>query len=156
MFRPMRRFKQQLSQESCEELLRTQPRGVLAVAGDDGYPYAVPMDFTYEDGCLYFHCAQTGHKLDAIDRCDKVSFCVMDEGFRREGEWPLNISSVIVFGRMRRVTDEEEMIRRVRSLGLKFNPDPADVEREIRESLHHVCILKLEIEHMTGKIVNES
>ena len=91
-----------------------------------------------------------------LEKCDKVSFCVYDQGYRHEGDWVFNVKSVIVFGRMRRVTEEEEMIRRVRSLGLKFNPDPADVEREIRESLHHVCILKLEIEHMTGKIVNES
>ena len=156
MFRAMRRHKQQLPQEECEELLRTRPRGVLAVSGDDGYPYAVPMSHVYEDGRIYFHCAQTGHKLDAIERCDKASFCVMDDGFRREGEWALNIRSVIVFGRIRRITDEAEMIRRVRALGVKFNPDPADVECEIRDSLHHVCILEMTVEHMTGKLVNES
>lgn len=156
MFRAMRRIKQQIPQEACEELLRTMPRGVLAVAGDDGYPYAVPMDFVYEDGKIYFHSAQVGHKLDAIDRCDKASLCVMDEGFRREGEWALNITSVIVFGRIRRMTDEAEMIRRVRALGLKYNPDPADVEREIRQSMHHVCMLEMTVEHMTGKLVNES
>ena len=155
MFRNMRRFKQQISQEACEELLRRQPRGVLALLGDDDYPYALPMDYIYEDGRIYFHCAQTGHKLDAIARCDKASFCVMDEGYRVEGDWALNITSVIVFGRIRRLTDEAEILARVRALGLKYNPDPQDVERELRESLHHVCVLELTVEHMTGKLVNE-
>lgn len=156
MFREMRRKKQQLTQEECVSLLETLPRGVLAVLGDDDYPYTVPMDFVYENGKLFFHCAQTGHKLDAIARHDKVSFCVMDEGFRREGEWALNIRSVICFGRLHRVTDPQVIENHVRKLGLKYNPDPKDVEREIRESLHHVCVLALDIEHMTGKIVNES
>ena len=66
MFRKMRRFKQQLSEEECLEILKTAKRGVLAVLGDEGYPYAVPLDFVYEDGKIYFHCAKEGHKLDAI------------------------------------------------------------------------------------------
>ena len=156
MFREMRRKKQQLTQEECVSLLETLPRGVLAVLGDDDYPYTVPMDFVYENGKLFFHCAQTGHKLDAIARHDKVSFCVMDAGFRCEGAWALNIRSVICFGRLHRVPDPQVIENHVRKLGLKYNPDPKDVEREIRESLHHVCVLALDIEHMTGKIVNES
>ena len=156
MFREMRRKKQQLTQEECIELLKTRPRGVMAVLGDDDYPYTIPMNFIYRDGRLYFHCAQSGHKLDAIMRHDKATFCVMDDGFRREGEWALNIRSVICFGRVRRVTDMQAMTEHVRSLGVKYNPDPQDVEREIRESMHHVCVLEMEIEHMTGKMVNES
>ena len=156
MFRSMRRSKQLLSKEKAAEILQRNTSGTLAVLGDDDYPYTVPMDFVYENGKLFFHCAQTGHKLDAIARHDKVSFCVMDEGFRREGEWALNIRSVICFGRLHRVTDPQVIENHVRKLGLKYNPDPKDVEREIRESLHHVCVLALDIEHMTGKIVNES
>ena len=104
-FRKMRRFKQQLSEESCVEILKNEPRGVMAVAGENGYPYAFPIDFVYDGGRLYFHCAKEGHKLDAIKSCDKVSFCVMNEGFRKDGEWALNISSVIVFGRVKIMTD---------------------------------------------------
>ena len=65
-FRPMRRFKQQMTNEECIALLRKAPRGVLAVLGDGGYPYTVPLDFVYDDGKIYFHCAKEGHKLDAI------------------------------------------------------------------------------------------
>ena len=157
MFRKMRRFKQQLSEAECLELLEKEPRGVLALLGDDDYPYAVPLDFLYRDGKLYFHGAREGHKLDALRRHDKVSFCVMDAGFRREGEWALNIRSVIAFGRIRAMAYDEEGIEELlRELGNKYNPDPEDVERELRGAIGRVRMLELTIEHMTGKLVNES
>ena len=89
MFRKMRRFKQELSERECIEILKKEPRGVLSMIGDDGYPYGIPMSHWYneDDGKLYFHGAKEGHKIDAIQNCDKVSFCVYDEGYRKEGEW---------------------------------------------------------------------
>ena len=156
MFRSMRRFKQQLPEAECIELLRREPRGVLSVHGEDGYPYGLPMDFVYDDGKLFFHCAREGHKLDALRRNDKASFCVMDRGYRREGEWALNIRSVIVFGRVRVLEDREETLRRVRQLGLKYAPDADYVERELMSSGAAVCCLEMTVDHMTGKLVNES
>lgn len=155
-FRKMRRFKQQISEEKCIEILKTQPRGVMAFAGENGYPYAIPLDFVYDGGRLYFHCATEGHKMDALKACDKVSFCVMDEGYRREGEWALNINSVVVFGRIRVMTDQAEILRTLRLLGNKYAPTEEEVEDEIRRHIHHVCMLELTVDHMTGKIVNES
>ena len=162
MFRQMRRIKQQISVEECEKVLFNEPRGVLAVLGDDDYPYTVPLDFIYSDGKIYFHGAGEGHKMDAIRRHDKVSFCVMDGGFRREGEWALNINSVIVFGRIKEVTDINVKIEKVRLLGLKYNPDTQDVEDELKRYLDiekhidRVTVLELTPEHITGKLVNES
>ena len=97
MFRKMRRFKQQLEQKECIEVLKSQPRGVLSILGEDGYPYGIPIDYWYceEENRIYFHGAKEGHKIDAIKECDKASFCVYDEGYREEGEWALNIKSVI-------------------------------------------------------------
>ena len=155
-FRKMRRFKQALPYEECEEILRGEPRGVLSVLGENGYPYGFPMDFVYEDGKLYFHCAKVGHKLDALRACDRVSFCVMDRGYRKEGDWALNIRSVIIFGRIRFIEDPEETIERVRHLGLKYYPTRESVEEEIRQAGARVQILELTIDHMTGKLVNES
>ena len=128
----------------------------MAVAGENGYPYAFPIDFVYDGGRLYFHCAKEGHKLDALKNCDKVSFCVMNEGFRKEGEWALNISSVIVFGRVKIMTDSGRILEKLRLLGNKYYPSDGDVEREIGRTLSRVCMLELEIDHMTGKLVNES
>ena len=156
--RAMRRIRQQLPMETCLQILRQEMRGVLAVLGDDDYPYALPMDYVFDDatGHLFFHCAQAGHKLDAIRRHEKVSFCVFDRGFRREGEWALNISSVIVFGRMREVLSKEAAIARVRQLGLKYAPDEAYVEEELTAAANRVLCLELVPEQITGKLVNES
>lgn len=156
MFRKMRRFKQQISEEKCVEILTREPRGVMAFAGDDGYPYAIPLNFVYDDGKLYFHCAPEGHKLDAIRRCDKVSFCVMDKGYRREGEWALNINSVVVFGRIAEMTDREKIVEKLRLLGNKYAPDPEYVENEINKFIRRVCMLEMTVDHMTGKLVKES
>lgn len=79
MFREMRRKNQQLPQEECNRILQVATSGVLAVDGDDDYPYAVPLSFAYEDGRLYFHVAKSGHKLDALRRNPKASFCVIEQ-----------------------------------------------------------------------------
>ena len=158
MFREMRRFKQQTTKEECIRVLKEQPRGVLSLAGDDGYPYGIPMDHWYneEDGHIYFHGAKTGHKIDAVSRCDKASYCVFDEGYRREGEWAPNITSVVVFGRIRIVEDEEKRREICTALCKKFTDDEAYLEKELRTALPRVCCLELIPEHMTGKLVNES
>ena len=158
MFREMRRFKQQISEEECVRILREQPRGVLSMIGDDGYPYGIPLDHWYseEDNKLYFHCAKVGHKIDAIAACDKVSYCVMDEGFRRDGEWALNIKSVVIFGRMRIVEDEEKKREICANLVRKFTDDEAYLQKELASAFGRVNCLELAIEHMTGKLGNES
>ena len=155
-FRAMRRFKQQLTDEECVALLEKEPRGFLSVLGDDGYPYGIPIDFVYDGGKLYFHCAKEGHKIDAIQACDKVSFSVIDEGVRKGDDWPLHFKSVIVFGRIRILEDREEILSKVRLLGLKYFPDAESVEEELKHSGSRVACLELTIDHMTGKRVKES
>ena len=158
MFRKMRRFKQQISNEKCIEILKSQPRGVLSLVGDDGYPYGLPISYWYSDadGHIYFHGAKEGHKIDSIKKCDKVSFCVYDEGYRRDGEWALNINSVIVFGRIKLVEDRDKAIEISRNLCLKFTSDNDYIETEIANASDRVQCLELIPEHMTGKLVNES
>lgn len=109
MFRPMRRFKQALSAEECLEVLKEEKRGTLALAGDEGYPYALPINYFYEEasGRIYFHGAGEGHKIDAIRRCDKVSFNVHDAGVKLEGDWAYTVRSVTVFGRLHILEDRD-------------------------------------------------
>ena len=158
MFRKMLRQKQQLTDEECFEILRTQKRGVLSLLGDSGYPYGVPMNHYYcpEDGKIYFHSGRRGHKVDAAAACSKASFCVYDEGFRREGEWALNIKSVIVFGRIEAVQDRALIYDIARRLSLKFTDDMDYIENEILVSGPGTLMLALTPEHMTGKLVNEA
>ncbi len=158
MFRKMRRFGQQISEEKCIEILKSETRGVLSVLGDDGYPYGMPLNHWYceEDGKIYFHGAKEGHKLDAIKACDKVSYCVYDKGYRKDGEWALNVNSVIIFGRLKPVDDPEKTIKICTDLCRKFTDDEEYLAKELKYSLPNVQCLELTPEHMTGKLVNES
>jgi nitroimidazol reductase NimA-like FMN-containing flavoprotein (pyridoxamine 5'-phosphate oxidase superfamily) len=154
----MRRFRQQISREECIRILQEQPRGVLSMLGDDDYPYGIPLDHWYceENGRLYFHCAKTGHKLDAVRKHDKVSYCVCDEGFRKEGEWALNIRSVIVFGKIEMVEDTETIYEIARKLSRRFTDDEEYIEREIQKSGPRTLMFRLRPEHIRGKLVNEA
>ena len=157
-FRKMRRFKQEMTREECLALLKSQPRGVLSLLGEGGYPYGLPIDYWYNeaDGKLYCHGAREVHKLDAIRSCDNASFCVYDEGCREDGEWPLHICSVIVFGRIAPVTDRAATLEACRRLAEKFTDDTAYIDAEIAAAADRVLCLALTPEHMTGKRVKES
>ncbi|MCR5699077.1 MAG: pyridoxamine 5'-phosphate oxidase family protein [Treponemataceae bacterium] len=157
MFRPMRRFKQQLENEECIAILKNEKRGVLSLIGDEGYPYSIPMDHFYDenDGKIYFHCAKEGHKIDAIKKCDKACFCVYDKGFVKEGDWALNIKSVVVFGRISLVEDIKKREEICTNLVFKFIDDKEYLKKELDSALSRVQCLEFTIEHMTGKLVNE-
>ena len=157
MFRKMRRFNQQITDEECIEVLKNSKRGVLSVIGDDGYPYGVPMDHWYneEDGKIYFHGAMDGHKNDAIKSCDKVSYTVLDDGYVEEGDWAINFKSVITFGRMSFVKDEEKARKICTSLVKKFTDDEEFLEHELKFFFPRVQCFELTPEHMTGKRVKE-
>ena len=158
MFRKMRRFKQQISDEECIEVLRSTKRGVLSLVGDDGYPYGIPIDHWYceDDGKLYFHGAKEGHKIDAIKSCDKVSYCVYDEGYRKDGDWALNIKSVIVFGRIKLVEDEGKAGEICMAIARKFTDDEEYIQKEMTNAFPRVQCLEITPDHMTGKLVKES
>ena len=156
MFRDIARIKQKLSDEECAEILKNEPRGVLSVIGDDGYPYGMPMNFYYDENenKIYFHSGMKGHKMDAIKEYDKVSFCVYDKGYHKDGHWSLNIKSVIVFGKIKNI--ENPSFYKIRELSLKFTSDLEYINNEIEKLAKTTAVLELEIEHMTGKIVNEA
>ena len=158
MFRPMRRFKQQIPEEECIRILQEEKRGVLSVHGEDGYPYGIPMNHWYnpEDGKLYFHGAKEGHKIDALQKDNRVSYCVHDAGYRNEGEWALNIRSVVVFGRITLVTDTQKAKEIGTHLCRKFTDDEEYIQKELENALPRAQCLELTIDHMTGKLVKEA
>ncbi|MBQ8300983.1 MAG: pyridoxamine 5'-phosphate oxidase family protein [Clostridia bacterium] len=156
MFRELTRIKQQISNEECIEILKNEPRGVLSVLGDDDYPYALPINFYYDEkeNMIYFHGGKTGHKMDAIAKHDKASFCVYDKGYHKDGHWSLNIRSVIVFGRIKVV--DNWSVDKIIDLSKKYTQDMDYIENEITQFAKNTAVLELEIEHMTGKLVNEA
>ncbi len=151
-FREMRRKRQQLSQEETLSILQHATAGTLALLGDDDYPYAVPISYVYADGRLYFHTALSGHKVDAIRRHSKASFCVIDKDEIHGKEYTTYFRSVIAFGRIRIIEDTDEKLRTARMLGDRYNPnDEESLQKELDKSLAHMAMICLDIEHLTGK-----
>ena len=132
MLREMRRYTQAGTAETCAEILKTEKRGVLSVIGDGGYPYAVPLDFYYEEEeqMIYFHCASGGH----------VSAAVYDGGRVCRAEL---------------IEDAAQTSEIVRKLAMKYYPTEEEVDAEMEKAIARVQLLSLHIEHMTGKLVNE-
>ncbi len=157
MFRELTRKNKEISRQEWVELLTDETRGVLAVNGDGGYPYASPMNHFYnpEDGCIYFHCGKVGHRLDSLKKSEKVSFCVFEKGYKNEGEWAYNVRSVIVFGRIEIIDDLSEVARISTLLSRKFTSDEEYIRREVEQYAKATLLLKLTPDHISGKRVKE-
>lgn len=153
MFRDMRRKDQVLSREECLAVLDRGTSGVLAVHGDDGYPYAVPLSYAYEDGKLWFHCARTGHKLDAILRDPKVTFCVVDRDQVVPLEYTTYFRSVILFGKARVLEDPAEIRTALEKLALRYAPEDSEAHREaiLEKELPALVAIEVTMEHLSGK-----
>ena len=156
MFRGMRRKKQLLSKAETIEILQSCTSGVLAVTGDNDYPYAVPLSFAYKDGKLFFHFAKAGHKLDSIVKNNKVSFCVIKTDNVIQKTFTTHFRSVIVFGRARILTEDSEKKYALECLVEKYSPDYIpEGKLEIEREWNRVCVTEVKIEHMTGKAAIE-
>lgn len=151
-FRKMRRFRQQLTKSECEAILSKATSGTLALLGDNGYPYAVPISYVYADGKLYFHSAKTGHKVDAIKQNEKASFCVIAADDVHPAEFTTYFRSVIVFGKIQIVESESERMSAASLLGNRYNPgDDVGLQKEIEKGFSHMLVIRLDIEHLSGK-----
>ena len=153
MFREMRRKNQALSMEESAAVLTRGTSGVLALSGDNGYPYAVPISYVYDGARIHFHCAKAGYKLDAIKRDNKASFCVIDKDEVIPEEYTTYFRSVIVFGTIRAIQDEQEKREAIEKLALKYAPEDTAVRRKsaIDREWEPLCMLEMTIEHLTGK-----
>lgn len=157
MFREMRRKKQMLSYEKCLEILKESSSGVLAVFGDNGYPYAVPLSYVFIDGKIYFHSALDGHKSDAIRAHDKVSFCIIAQDQIVPKKYTTYYKSVIAFGTIRILKSEQEKREAIEQLALKYAPNDSVENRtaEIERSWNAFDLLEMTIEHLSGKQAKE-
>ena len=157
MFREMRRKRQQMPESEAVAILERGSHGVLAVLGDGGYPYAVPISYVYEDGKIYMHCAKSGHKLDAVRACEKASFGVVDQDEVGQAEFTSHYRSAIAFGRIREITDDAEKRRMVSLLARKYCPDlpQAEHDKAIERDWAPLNMLELTIEHLTAKQAKE-
>lgn len=158
MFRPMRRSPQALSHEEMIDLLKTETRGVMSVQGDNGYPYGYPINHYYDEEAnkIYIHGATFGHRVSAVKKDPKVSYCVFGGEYQKEGDWAKYVKSVIVFGKAELVEDAEEIVRISRLLCDKFPCPPEYVEHEIEKDAPRTLVIAINIEDMNGKLVHEA
>lgn len=156
MFREMRRKKQLLSKEDTIDILNSCTSGVLGVIGDDDYPYTVPVSYTFKDDKLYIHSAKQGHKIDSINRNDKVTFCVIDKDDVIQETFTTHFRSVSIFGRARILTEDSDRRHALEYLIEKYSPDYIkEGQQEINKEWDRVCLIEVKIEHMTGKAAIE-
>lgn len=152
MFRNMRKLNQALSEEASIQILKRGSFGVMAVSGDDGYPYTVPLSYVYLNEKLYFHCAKAGHKLDAITANDKVAFCVVDQDEVDPDLFTSLYRSVIVFGKAHIIKDEETKRFAMAMLAEKYSPNRQERrDGQISRQMPQLGIIELTIEHISGK-----
>ena len=153
MFKEMRRHKQLLNAEETAAVLNRGTSGVLALSGEDGYPYAVPLSYVFDGDKLYFHSAKAGHKLEALRRCPKASFCVIDQDQIVPEEYTTYFRSVIAFGTIRELEDDSEKRAAIEKLTRKYTPNdtPEGMDAAIRRDWAPLCMLEMTIDHMTGK-----
>lgn len=156
-FRKLRRTKNAISVEEAKELLRNNRRAALAVNGDGGYPYTVPINFIYDESenTIYFHSAKKGHKIESIQADGKVCLTTWDDGYKKEGDWAYYVASCVVFGRARLINDGEMTEEKVRKLAKKYYPSDKEVEEEIERSIGGAQLVAIQIEHICGKLVHE-
>lgn len=153
VFRPMRRHDRELTREQCEKLLKDGFDGVLSLYGDGGWPYGVPLSYVYRDGKIFFHGAKSGHKLDALRRENRASFCVVTQDHVIPRQYTTDYRSVIAFGLLREVTDEAEKREALRALALEYAPADTVENREkyIDADINAACVIELTVTHLSGK-----
>lgn len=157
MFRKIRKVKNELSPETTKEVLKTSPRGVLALDGDDGYPYGLPLNFVYdeENESLYFHGTKTGYKIDCIDKNPKACFTAMLEQGVSEDGWSTNVSSVIAYGLVEEIEDPDFARDAMIKLADKYYPNKELINETMKADFKNTKMLAFHITYMTGKKVNE-
>lgn len=151
----MRKIRKKMDKDQAMAVLHSARRAVLAMNGEDGYPYAIPINFVFADGRIWFHCAKAGQKIDCLKKDSKVCLTTWDDGYKDPGDWAWRLHSVVVFGRVHFVEEKEEKIRRLADLGRKYFP----TEEEVRDTLTRLadnCLLGcVTIDHITGKNIHE-
>ena len=157
MFRPVRKKANEISLEEAKKLLHEARRGVLAVSGDDGYPYAIPINFLYDEDAqkIYFHGSRAGHKVDSLRACDKVCFTVYGNETVKNEPWAPYMQSAVVFGRCRLPEYGEESMALLKRFAMKYYPGESMVDAEIADAGKAAQMYVIDIEHISGKEVQE-
>ena len=152
MFREMRRRKQALSPESCVEVLRKGTSGVLAVSGDDGYPYATPVNYILVGDKLYLHSAPYGYKIECLQRDPKCCFTAILSTEIIPSKITASFESVILTGQAVFVEDPAEKRTVMENFVTQKHPGYEELGfRMIEKQLDKTAVIRIDPISMTGK-----
>ena len=155
MFRQLRRSNRQLENDKVIALLKNEKRAVLAVHGENDYPYAVPINYIYDENTnkIYFHGAGAGQKYEALMKENKVCFTVYGNEQYKDNDWAPHMQSVVIFGKCNKV--EENKLDYLRLLAKKYYPSDEEIEKEINLAGKIVQVFEITIDHICGKQIQE-
>ncbi len=149
--RTMRRKDREITRAEAEELLTQCTYGIMSTVGEDGQPYGVPLSYVYRNGCIYFHCAASGHKIENIHYDARVSFCVVGNTQVVAAERTVKYESAIAFG----VASEVEGSEKEDALLWLLEKYSAEYIEEgkavISKDGEATTVIKIELQHITGK-----
>ena len=158
MFKPIRKKINEIDRTATEALLTSNRRGILAMNGVNGYPYAIPINYFYDNETqkIYFHGAKAGHKVDALKASDKVCFTVYgDEHIDESEPWAPYVQSVVVFGRCSLLEAGPKSIEQLKEFAMKYYPDETLADEQIARNGRATQMFEITIEHISGKQVQE-
>ncbi len=140
------------SQDEMEKMLKEEEIGYLGVSLD-GKPYVVPLNYSYANGKIFFHCSFKGKKLDYMRKNPLVCFTVAwQPGRVREhaGGNPCHVDSdsVICYGKARVMEDVDEREVALNLFNRRFKPEAADVPLE---RVRDCCVVEIAVYEMTGR-----
>jgi len=149
--RAIRRSDREITVQEAGALLDSAEYGVLSTVGPDGQPYGVPLNFVYRNGCIYFHAALTGHKLDNIRANARVSFCVVGSTKILPDKFATEYESAVAFGIASEIDGDERHDALVWLLE-KYCPDFIEAGRQYIEQKDKATnVVKIAISHLSGK-----
>ena len=97
MFRGMRRKGQLLPEAETIAMLQACTSGVLAVQGDDDYPYAVPLSYAYEDSSYNLVANPEAIKRDETKIVDaRIAYSGADDIWS-VGLWGKNLTNEVYY-----------------------------------------------------------
>ena len=152
MFREIKLKDRVIGDDKTIDIITRGSYGVFSTIGKDGYPYGVPVNYTYFNNCICFHCAMEGHKLDNIDFNNKVSFCVVTKSQVLSNEFDTDYESAIAFGNAVVVSDDTEKKDILLSILNKYSADYIKAGNNyIKKYWDETKVIKIKIEHLSGK-----
>ena len=152
MNREMHKKERQVSDERAKEMLLEATEGTLAMHGDDGYPYALPMNYVYLNGAIYIHTADYGYKIDALKANQKVCFSVIVRSKIAPELYTTRYESVVATGDAEFIEDEAERQLVMETIVDRFSPGLREgVMKFIKAAIARTAIIKINIREMKGK-----